>query len=179
MEWIIFVDLGFIVFLIVMAAILAAVGTAGAVMWIWPAIKIIVGVLFAIVMVVGIYLYVKRVITSERSIFTKIYIFLLCAVNAIWSGVLVWEFIESISEIFANGDLFSSVIAVIFGIPILGCLFGIDILATWLSAGAAIESLDYTEWNGVKRTLTATLTTAASIAVPLLLIFLAPKHYFS
>ena len=52
MEWIIFVDLGFIVFLIVMAAILAAVGTAGAVMWIWPAIKIIVGVLFAIVMVV-------------------------------------------------------------------------------------------------------------------------------
>ena len=54
MEWIIFVDLGFIVFLIVMAAILAAVGTAGAVMWIWPAIKIIVGVLFAIVMVVGI-----------------------------------------------------------------------------------------------------------------------------
>ena len=160
MEWIIFVDLGFIVFLIVMAAILAAVGTAGAVMWIWPAIKIIVGVLFAIVMVVGIYLYVKRVITSERSIFTKIYIFLLCAVNAIWSGVLVWEFIESISEIFANGDLFSSVIAVI--------------LATWLSAGAAIESLDYTEWNGVKRTLTATLTTAASIAVPLLLIFLAP-----
>ena len=87
MEWIIFVDLGFIVFLIVMAAILAAVGTAGAVMWIWPAIKIIVGVLFAIVMVVGIYLYVKRVITSERSIFTKIYIFLLCAVNAIWSGV--------------------------------------------------------------------------------------------
>lgn len=107
MEWIIFVDLGFIVFLIVMAAILAAVGTAGAVMWIWPAIKIIVGVLFAIVMVVGIYLYVKRVITSERSIFTKIYIFLLCAVNAIWSGVLVWEFIESISEIFANGDLFN------------------------------------------------------------------------
>ena len=57
MEWIIFVDLGLVVAVVAIAAILAAIGVAGVVVWIWPAVKIIVGILFAIVMIVGIYLY--------------------------------------------------------------------------------------------------------------------------
>ena len=54
MEWIIFVDLGLVVAVVAIAAILAAIGVAGVVVWIWPAVKIIVGILFAIVMIVGI-----------------------------------------------------------------------------------------------------------------------------
>ena len=48
MEWIIFVDLGLVVAVVAIAAILAAIGVAGVVVWIWPAVKIIVGILFAI-----------------------------------------------------------------------------------------------------------------------------------
>lgn len=87
MEWIIFVDLGLVVAVVAIAAILAAIGVAGVVVWIWPAVKIIVGILFAIVMIVGIYLYVKEVITSERSIFTKILhiLALCCKCDMEWS----------------------------------------------------------------------------------------------
>lgn len=95
---------------VAIAAILAAIGVAGVVVWIWPAVKIIVGILFAIVMIVGIYLYVKEVITSERSIFTKIYIFLLCAVNAIWSGALVWIFVGLMTDEFTHGNLIEVII---------------------------------------------------------------------
>lgn len=56
MEWIIFVDLGLVVAVVAIAAILAAIGVAGVVVRIWPAVKIIVGILFAIVMIVE-YIY--------------------------------------------------------------------------------------------------------------------------
>lgn len=176
MEWIIFVDLGLVVAVVAIAAILAAIGVAGVVVWIWPAVKIIVGILFAIVMIVGIYLYVKEVITSERSIFTKTYIFLLCAVNAIWSGALVWIFVGLMTDEFTHGNLIEVIIIILLGIPIVGFCTLAPALLSWCAAGLAIESANETS---ISKCVLSTLLTAVCIAVPTLIYVFSASHFFS
>ena len=176
MEWIIFVDLGLVVAVVAIAAILAAIGVAGVVVWIWPAVKIIVGILFAIVMIVGIFLYVTDVITSERSIFTKIYIFLLSVVDAIWSGALIWIFVGLMTDEFTYGNLIEVIIIILLGIPIVGFCTLVPAFFSWCAAGIAIESANETPISGC---VLATLLTAVCITIPTLIYVFSASHFFS
>ncbi len=123
-----------------------------------------------------IYLYVTEVITSERSIFTKIYIFLLCAVNAIWSGALVWIFVGLMTDEFTHGNLIEVIIIILLGIPIAGFCTLAPALFSWCAAGLAIESANETS---ISKCVLSTLLTAVCIAVPTLIYVFSASHFFS
>lgn len=177
MEWIIFVDLGVVVAIVAIAVILAAVGIVGTIAWVWPVIRIIFIVIYIIGMIVGVLRFLDYASSDRCGIFTKVYTFLLCAVDAIWSGVLTWIFIAMMTEVLTEYNLIEAILTVILGVPILGACTLLPALGSWASAEGAVGGL--VTYKSTGECVKSTLLTAVCIAAPTLIYVYSASHFFS